>query len=137
MQTQKCHLWPHTGERAKLVNGLRDIRIKVVPQALCGLPYVPNSCWPWTVWKGEGEWGEEEGTNWVFRRQKPTLLMASAMTCSSAASTASRLRVPPSPLRSLSTAASVTSSFVCEESMSEMSVAKRLFCTRQSNHEKE
>src|SRR6266478_5556504 len=68
------------------------------------------------------------GTNCVFRRQNPTLLMASAMACSSAARRASRLTVPPSATRSLSTAASVTSSFVCDESMSEMSVAKRLFC---------
>lgn len=67
-------------------------------------------------------------TDCVFRRQNPTLLMESAMTCSSAARSASRLRVPPSAKRSLATAASVTSSFVCEESMSEMSVAKRLFC---------
>ena len=66
-------------------------------------------------------------TDCVFRRQKPTLLMHSVMTCSSAASNASRLSVPPNAARSLSTAASVTSSLVCEESMSDMSVAKRLF----------
>jgi hypothetical protein len=35
--------------------------------------------------------------------------------------------VPPSATRSLATAASVTSSFVCDESMSEMRVARRLF----------
>jgi len=39
--------------------------------------------------------------------------------------------VPPSAARSLSTAASVTSSLVCDESISEMSVANRLFCPRQ------
>jgi hypothetical protein len=72
---------------------------------------------------------ERVRTDCVFRRQNPTLLMESAMTCSSAARRASRLTVPPSATRSLSTAASVTSSFVCDESMSEMSVAKRLFYT--------
>jgi hypothetical protein len=35
--------------------------------------------------------------------------------------------VPPKATRNLSTAASVTSSFVCDESMSETSVANRLF----------
>ena len=71
------------------------------------------------------------GTNCVLRRQKPTLLIESAMTWSSAASRPSRLRMPPSAARSLSTAASVTSSFVCDDSISEMSVENRLFCPRQ------
>jgi len=76
------------------------------------------------------------GTHCALRRQMPTLLMASAMTCSSEASRAPRLSVPPSAARSLSTTASVTSSFACGERMSEMSVANRLFCPRQKRKEK-
>ena len=74
-------------------------------------------------------------TNCVLRRQNPTLLMTSAMTCSSAASRPSRLSVPPSAAWSLSTAVSVTSSLVCDESISEMRVENRLFCPRQKRKE--
>ncbi len=69
-----------------------------------------------------------EVTDCVFRRQKPTLPIQPAMTCSGASRTASRLSVPPHAARRLSTAASVTPSLVCDDSMSDTSVAKRLFC---------
>ena len=67
--------------------------------------------------------------NSVFRRQNTTLLMALAITRSSAARRGSRLSVPPSATCSLSTDASVTSFLVRNESRSEMRVAKRLFYT--------
>ena len=73
--------------------------------------------------------GQEGGvrTNCVLRRQKPTLLMESAMTSSPVASRASRLSVVPSAARSLSTATSVTSSLVCDETTRETSAANSLF----------
>ena len=64
----------------------------------------------------------------VLRLQKPTLHMASAMELSLALRTASIDRVPPTAARSFVIAASVTSSFVWDESMREMSVEKRWFC---------
>ena len=77
------------------------------------------------------------GTNSVLQSQKPTLLMVSAATCSLAASRATRpLRVPPCAARSSSTAASATTSFICDESMSEMSVVNRLFCPCQKRKKK-
>ena len=73
--------------------------------------------------------GQEGGvrTNCVLRRHKPTLLMASAMTCSPVAGIASDLGVLPSTAQSLSTVASVTSSLVCDENTSKMSAANCLF----------
>ena len=53
--------------------------------------------------------------------------MASAMTDSSAFRIASTLRLPPTAARSFPTAAKVVSSFVCDDSMSEISVANRWF----------
>ena len=37
MQAQKRHLWAHARKRAKLVDGLGNIRVKVVLQALRSL----------------------------------------------------------------------------------------------------
>jgi hypothetical protein len=70
---------------------------------------------------------EKRATYPALRLQKPTLQIASAMTFSSVFITFSTLNVPPNAARSLVTAASVTSSFVCEESISETKVAKRRF----------
>ena len=66
-------------------------------------------------------------TNWVLRLQKPTFPIASEIVLSFASMIASTVRVPPTAFRSFETAASVTSSFVCDDSMSETSVANRLF----------
>jgi hypothetical protein len=128
MQAQKRHLWPNAGKRAKFVDGLRDIGVKIITQALRSLSDISEYLVPCRSTTCRVREGKGKGTNCVLRRQKPTLLMVPAITCSSAANRASRLSVPPSAARSLSTAASVTSSFVCDESMSEMSVASRLFC---------
>lgn len=64
-------------------------------------------------------------THCVFRLQNPTLAIASEMTASSASNTAWTESDPPSAVRSFPTAASVTSSLVCEESIKDTSVAKR------------
>lgn len=64
-------------------------------------------------------------TNCVFRRQNPTLQIALEMELSSAFKIASTLRLPPTALRNADIAASVTSSFVCDESISETSVENR------------
>ena len=74
-----------------------------------------------------GGQGDGLRTNCVLRRQKPALRMESAVTSSSIASRAPRLSVLPSAVRSLSTAASVTSSLVCDETTGEMCAANCLF----------
>ena len=45
--------------------------------------------------------------------------------------------MPPIAARSLSTAVSVTSSFLCDESISEMRVANRLFMPRQKRKKRD
>lgn len=72
-----------------------------------------------------GSLGGEGGAHWDFRVQNPTLHIASLIVASSAAIIALMQRVPPRATRSLVTAASVTSSFVWDESMRETRVAKR------------
>lgn len=67
----------------------------------------------------------------VLRRQNPTLAIASDIVASSASIKASTVRLPPTASRSFETAASVTSSLVCEDNMSEMSVANRRLCNGQ------
>src|SRR6266550_2603338 len=57
----------------------------------------------------------------VFLRQKPTLLMADDIAVSSASAIENTDRLPPNASRSFETAASVTSSFVCEDSIRETS----------------
>ena len=64
----------------------------------------------------------------VFLRQKPTLPIADDIAASSASIIADTDRLPPIASRSFETAASVTSSFVCEDSIRETSVANRRFC---------
>ncbi len=58
----------------------------------------------------------------VFLRQNPTLFMHSDMVFSSASVMASIVMLPPRATRSFATAASVTSSFVWDESMREINV---------------
>lgn len=81
-------------------------------------------------WRGSACIGD---TDCVFRRQKPTLAMASEMAASSAWRTASTLRLPPTASRSFVTAASVTSSFVCDDNMRDTSVANLRFCDDVTN----
>ena len=127
---RKGHLWSHiriVRKRAKLVDGFQHIRIKLA-QALHSLSDIYRLGSHFSV--GHRFRGEQEGslrTNCALRRQKPTLLMASATTCSPVASRASRLRVLPSAARSLSTAASVTSSLVYDETTVEMGAVNCLF----------
>ena len=104
---------PTPGKRAKLVDSLGHIRVKLISQVLrrlsdiSGFHYFSRS-----QFRGGREGGV--GTMCVLQYEKFTSLIASAMTCSSTASRASMLSVPPSAARSLSTAVSVTSSLVCE-----------------------
>ena len=63
----------------------------------------------------------------VLRRQNPTLLIAWEMVESSAPMIPSREMLPPRAARSLVMAASVVSSFVCDESISDTRVANRRF----------
>lgn len=67
------------------------------------------------------------GTYWVLRLQKPTLHMAFDIACSSELMSPSTLNDPPRASRRFETAASVTSSFVCEDSIKDTKVANRLF----------
>ena len=84
---------------------------------------------PMSKWRQARARGLISGSAYcVLRRQKPTLHMASETALSLAARTASMDRVPPTASRSFATAASVTSSFVCDDSISETRVEKRWFC---------
>ena len=71
------------------------------------------------------EYSTEEITHCVFFLQKPTLAIASEMVLSVALIIASTERVPPTASLSFVTAASHTSSFVCDDNMSDTSVIKR------------
>ena len=70
----------------------------------------------------------------VLRRQNPTLSIAREMVDSSAPIIPSIEILPPRAARSLDMAASVISSFVCDESMSDTRVANRRFCTGLVRH---
>lgn len=61
----------------------------------------------------------------VLRRQNPTFAMASDIVVSSAFKIPSTVKLPPMAVRNLETAASVTSSLVCEDNMRDIRVANR------------
>lgn len=65
---------------------------------------------------------KDESANWVLRRQNPTFAIDSAMSFSSAFNIASTVRLPPTAPRNFDTAASVTSSFVCDDNMRDTKV---------------
>jgi hypothetical protein len=65
----------------------------------------------------------KENTDKVFRLQNPTLAMASEMVFSFASIIASTVKLPPNAVRKFDIAASVTSSFVCDESIRDTNVA--------------
>ena len=66
----------------------------------------------------------------AFRLQNPTFAMAVHISASEAAMIPATDMLPPRAALSFVTAASVTSSLVCEESMSETRVANRRFCRK-------
>jgi hypothetical protein len=71
-----------------------------------------------------------ESAHCVFLLQNPTLAIAVDMRSSEASMIPATDMLPPNALRNALTAASVTSSFVCEESMRETSVVYRRFYNR-------
>ena len=70
-------------------------------------------------------WADFIFTHSVLRRQNPTFPMASDIVASSAVIMPSIVKLPPIAVRNFETAASVTSSFVWEDSIRDISVAKR------------